>query len=85
MAKALLGYLAGPDLDMARLVADNASLRSRVSALTAEVAELTAALSAANAVADGRLADLVETDRTTRTEQVELEAALREVPEGAPA
>ncbi len=78
MAKALVGYLAGADLQVARLVADNAALRGRVSELSAELSELQEALNAANAVADGRLVDLVEDNGTT-----DLDAALREVTEGA--
>ena len=65
MAKALVGYLAGADLQVARLVADNAALRGRVSELSAELSELQEALNAANAVADGRLVDLVEDNGTT--------------------
>lgn len=80
MAKALVGYLAGADLQMARLVADNAALRARVGALSAELSGLQEALNAANAVADGRLVDLVEDSSTA-----DLDVALREVTEGAPA
>lgn len=80
MAKALLGHLAGPDTQVARLAAENAALRSRVGELTAHVAELQDALDAANAVADGRLVDLVEA-----SDRAELDVALREVSQTAPA
>lgn len=85
MAKALVGYLAGPDLQVARLLAENAALRARVSSLTAQVTELSEALRAANAVVDARLVDLVEADRASRRESDEFDAALTGVTEGAPA
>ena len=47
---------------------------------SAELSELQEALDAANAVADGRLVDLVEDSSTA-----DLDVALREVTEGAPA
>ncbi len=80
MAKALLGHLAGPDTQLARLAAENAALRSRVAALSALVAEQQDALDVANAVADGRLVDLVES-----SDRAELDVALREVGQAAPA
>lgn len=74
MAKALFGHLGGDDLQRARLVADNAVLRERVATLSAQIDELREALSAATAVADGRLVDLVS-ETSTR----DLDVALREV------
>jgi cell division protein FtsB len=74
MAKALFGHLGGDDLQIARLASDNAVLRARVATLSAQIDELREALSAATAVADGRLVDLV-----TETANQDLDVALREV------
>lgn len=74
MAKALFGHLGGDDLQLARLASDNAVLRARVATLSAQLDELREALSAATAVADGRLVDLV-----TETSNQDLDVALREV------
>ena len=80
MAKALLGYLGGADRALSLLAGDNAALRARVAALTAQVEELHEALSTATAVADGRLVDLVAQSGTA-----DLDVALREVTAGASA
>lgn len=80
MAKALMGYLGGSERELSLLAGENAALRSRVAALTAQVDELQEALGAATAVADGRLVDLV-----TVSEAADLDVALREVTAGAPA
>lgn len=60
MAKALIGHLPSSDLAIAQLTAENAVLRSRVAELNAEVADLRESLEAANAFADDRLVELVE-------------------------
>jgi hypothetical protein len=80
MAKALLGYLGGSDRELSLLAGENATLRARVASLTAQVEELHEALSAATAVADGRLVDLV-----AQSGSADLDVALREVTAGAPA
>lgn len=78
MAKALYGHLGGPDLHRARLLADNATLRSQVTALTAQVSDLRESLASAYALADDRIADLVDL-----AHHDDLDAALREVTEAA--
>lgn len=75
MAKALLGHLGGPDTHLVRLASENSALRTRVGELLAQVAELQDALDAANAVADGRLVDLVTGQEPT----ADIEVALHEV------
>lgn len=78
MAKAVFGHLPGPDLRVARLEVENAALRARVADLSGKIAALQEALNAANAVADGRLVDLVEVGSGT-----DLDVAIRAVTEGA--
>jgi hypothetical protein len=78
MAKALMGYLGGSDRQLSVLASENAALRARVAALLSQVEELSESLSAATAVADGRLVDLVAGSTAT-----ELDVTLHEVPAGA--
>jgi transcription elongation GreA/GreB family factor len=80
MAKAVFGHRAGPEVLVARLESENAALRSRVAEQTTRIGQLQEALSAATAVADGRLVDLVEVETGAG-----LDAAIRVVTEGAPA